>query len=89
MVNHQEEVFQKKSKIKAKILLQLTKINPLLKLQQKLERKLNQDFSNMKTIKNWKKLKKIICSSKKRNIKNLKQNQCSNLEKRQKKKGRR
>jgi len=52
MVNHQEEVFQKKSKIKAKILLQLTKINPLLKLQQKLERKLNQDFSNMKTIKN-------------------------------------
>jgi hypothetical protein len=75
MENHRKEIFQKRSKVKW--LLRLIENNRLSKQLQKLVSKHNLDFSGMRMIKNYKKLKKIICNSKKKNIKSWKISQCS------------
>jgi hypothetical protein len=76
MENHRKEIFQKRSKVKW--LLQLIKNNHLSKQLQKLVSKRNLDFSGMRMTKNYKKLKKITCNSKKKNIKSWKISQYSN-----------
>ena len=75
MENHRKEIFQKRSKVKW--LLRLIENNRQSKQLQKLVSKHNLDFSGMRMIKNYKKLKKIICNSKKKNIKSWKISQCS------------
>ena len=75
MENHRKEIFQKRSKVKW--LLQLIKNNHLSKQLQKLVSKRNLDFSGMRMTKNYKKLKKITCNSKKKNIKSWKISQYS------------
>ena len=75
MENHRKEIFQKRSKVKW--LLRLIENNRQSKQLQKLVSKHNLDFSGMRMTKIYKKLKKIICNGKKKNIKSWKISQYS------------